>query len=262
MQIVLEPKPNKFDLNWSMLGVPTRVSPWFWAITLLMGWRKDVTLAPLAIWTACVFVSILLHEFGHALTAKKFGAYNVRVVLYHLGGLAIHEGFLTTTRRVIVLLMGPGAGFVLWGAVFGLAYAVDFRNLPLSPDGRYYLVLAVAYLLWINGIWGLVNLIPVYPLDGGQILKEVLTAMRPRGGARLAHSACMVVGIVAAAGFLAWCAADPKNGQLYPAVLFGVLAYQNYRLRQAYTMYDQEEEAFAPRQPWEQDPDWWKRGGR
>lgn len=265
MPIHMEPPRTKFDLNWSMLGVPVRLSVYFWLASLLLGWHKDVTLAQLAVWTGCVFFSILVHEFGHALTARAFGAYGPRVVLYHLGGLAIHETRLPPGRRIIELLMGPGAGFVLGGLVYAISFAVDMDAAFLYHDSRAVWRLnvwrAYQYLIYINFIWGLVNLIPVFPLDGGQIAKTLLVVRNPRGGAIAAHTLSIVAAIAAAAGFLAWGLMRDGRLDLFPVLMFGVLAYENYRFREHLKRYGDEEEE-APRQPWEQDPDWWKRGGR
>ena len=66
-----------------------RVSPWFWVITVLLGLNTDGQTPPLEliIWIAVVFVSILVHELGHAFTQRHFGG-QPWITLYGMGGLA------------------------------------------------------------------------------------------------------------------------------------------------------------------------------
>lgn len=258
MQIIVEPPETKADLRWRMLGVPVRVAPWFWIGAAFLGWQDRITLAPMLVWIGCVFVSILLHEFGHALTAKAFGAYGVRVVLYQFGGLAISEGGLRRWQRVVELLMGPGAGFILWGILFGLSYVFDYDALRVGGEAEFHGWLALQFLLEINLIWGLFNLLPVYPLDGGQITKELIVARNPRSGARLAHTLCMVVALAVGLCYVVWAMWRGGNRDMLPAIMFFYFAFENYRFRQAYGEFEAEED-YAPRQPWERDPDWWKK---
>ena len=109
--------PTEFDLRFSMFGIPVRVHPLFWAVSAFMGWNpNDIKMT--LIWIACVFVSILVHELGHALTARYFG-WPPEIVLYHFGGLAMFQPYsgMTTKRSIIVSAAGPFAGFAFLGAV-------------------------------------------------------------------------------------------------------------------------------------------------
>ena len=81
-----EPPESQYDLHFSLLGIPVRVHPYFWLVSVLMGWNQgDAKLALL--WVAAVFVSILVHEMGHALVIRYYG-WSPRVTLYSFGGLA------------------------------------------------------------------------------------------------------------------------------------------------------------------------------
>src|SRR4051794_49713 len=106
--------PTPFDLRFVMFGIPVRVHPLFWLLATFLGWNPDSP-ESMVIWVACVFVSILVHEFGHALTAQYFG-WPPEVVLYSFGGYASFQpGWGYTTRRaVLTLLAGPSAGFLLY----------------------------------------------------------------------------------------------------------------------------------------------------
>jgi Zn-dependent protease len=212
--------PTQFDLRFSVFGIPTRVHPLFWVFSAVMGWSPhdfNFTL----VWIACVFVSILVHEIGHAFFATYFG-WPAEIVLYLFGGYA---SFLpvrgrTLGRDIIVLLAGPGAGFVLYGIIWAAEKSV--WNLNLFPDGPAadYLDFFFRQMKFINLWWGLVNLLPVYPLDGGQISRALFEHWRSRDGLETSLKLSLVVG--GAAAFLFF-----KEHQTWPAVLFGMLAVQS-----------------------------------
>ena len=210
-------QPTRYDLTFSVFGIPVRVLPTFWLTGVLFGFdllhRGQNGPLLLLIWVAVVFVSILVHEFGHALTARAFG-YPPRILMYHFGGLAMYEPHTryTTAKAILITLAGPGAGFLL----FGLCYVLQ-TYLPRDP----IVAEAIRMLIWVNLFWGLVNLIPVLPLDGGQVCREVCLSISPRQGLKWALIIGMLVGSAVAVGF--W-----RIGLPYAAILFAVLAVQSY----------------------------------
>ncbi|MEZ6147021.1 MAG: hypothetical protein R3B91_16710 [Planctomycetaceae bacterium] len=78
-------QPTPYDLTFSLFGIPVRVIAWFWLTAVILGF-SSVHIGPeyLLAWVAIVFVSILVHELGHALVAAAFG-YPPRILLYHFG---------------------------------------------------------------------------------------------------------------------------------------------------------------------------------
>ena len=105
-----------YDLRFRLLGIPVRIHPLFWLVTVMLGWREYELLA-VTVWVACVFVSILVHEFGHGLAAKAFDA-SPSIVLWGLGGLCYSQGDRQSPgQRLAVILCGPGAGFLLLAVV-------------------------------------------------------------------------------------------------------------------------------------------------
>src|SRR5690349_4781192 len=115
MTFFQEPGHTRFDLRFSIFGIPVRVHPLFWLMTLLFGGAVGNPIT-LLIWVAVVFISILTHELGHALTMRFFGQ-PARIILHLSGGLAIpdswgHGSALTTNEQILMLLAGPGAGFL------------------------------------------------------------------------------------------------------------------------------------------------------
>ena len=106
----------------------------------------------------------------------------------------------------------------------------------------------------------LVNLLPVFPLDGGQIFRELLRWKFPRQGDVLCFTVSMVVGIAVAMIGLAL--NYLFNFGIFMALLFGSMAWQNYQFRKIALLSrdHSEEDDEQPRQAWERDADWWKKG--
>lgn len=213
-----------YDLTFSLFGIPVRVIAWFWLTAVILGF-SSVQLGPeyLLAWVAIVFVSILVHELGHALVAAAFG-YPPRILLYHFGGLAMFSpGYnYSQMRSILISLAGPGAGFLFAGLIYVL-----LRAGVIGPFGQGISVplFAVSQLLFVNIWWGLLNLLPVLPLDGGNICRDFCTSINPRRGERWAT----IIALITAVGVAAFAF---QTGQQYIAILFGFMAYQNYEMLQ------------------------------
>jgi stage IV sporulation protein FB len=223
-----------YDLRFRLFGIPVTVAPWFWLAALITGWHENSEdrISLLFIWIGCFFVSILVHEMGHALTALACG-WPPQVYLYGFGGLAVYRPTSghTTGRSVLISFAGPGAGFLLYGLVYVAASALIASGWPqtLEPIWQYRLLVFVDFMEFINKWWGLVNLLPVLPLDGGRISEALFTRFRPWDGARLAA----VLSVIVAGGvtFYAW--QHREQYGTYPAILFGLLAFSNIQSLQA-----------------------------
>lgn len=136
-----------------------------------------------------VFASVLLHEFGHALTARHYGIRTRRIVLWPIGGVAQLEGEPRTPREELhIALAGPAVNFVLAALLF---VVVNVAGLP-----TYGLL---SSLMVANVTLGLFNLIPAFPMDGGRVLRAAL-ATRVGGGR--ATELAVKIGKFAAAAFV------------------------------------------------------------
>lgn len=238
-----DPDRTPYDLNFSFFGFAVRVHPLFWLVSLLMAAERDPKL--ILIWVVVLFPSILIHEFGHALAFRYYGTRS-RIVLYSFGGLAIPEGaygvgrsrrsgLSTTTGQIIVAFAGPAAGFVLAGlamvALVLVQREVIFEpRLPFvdfSPSFRSPWVNAfVADLIWVNIGWGLVNLLPIFPLDGGQISRAVFISLNPIHGEQQSLTLSIAAAIgMALYGITAW-------QSTFVLIFFGYLAFQSYQMLQ------------------------------
>ncbi len=264
--IIAEPGRTQWDLKWSMFKIPLRVHPGFWLVALAFSYQKDIHFAFVMISIACMFVSVVVHEYGHAFCGRYYGDTRNYTILYYAGGLCVSDrGVPERWPRIFQLLWGPGAGFILGGIVIGVAY---WKQWDLFHPYDYY-TWAASSLMWFNLVWGVMNLFPVFPLDGGQICREIIRWKAPRHGDVLALTISIYTAIGLCFAWIGYQIYRTSRGHtfdgrdLWPIFLFGSLAYSSYRARQQAIMYgDMEGYPSERREAWEQDPDWWKRGGR
>ena len=219
--IFAEPPATRFDLRFRLARFPVRVHPFFWLTTIGLSLRARRSPLEIAIWVLVVFVSILVHELGHAIAFRAFGVPS-HVVLYGFGGLACPEAPLRRAwwRRVIVSASGPGAGFVLAGLV-----TLALRFAP--PIGSEPLAVLVSDLMFVNVAWGLVNLLPIHPLDGGDISLAVAERVDPASGATRSLWLSIVVASAAAiVGFVHY-------EDVFLLIFFGYLAVMSWQALRA-----------------------------
>jgi stage IV sporulation protein FB len=230
--VFFEPNRTPYDLAWRMFGIPIRVHPLFWLISAAMGWNlMEQGFQFLLLWVACVFVSVLVHELGHALLGRLFGSQG-QIVLYSFGGLAIGSSRLRARwQRIAVYLAGPLAGFGLY-VLAHLALGGGDREFGSPLE-----YLGLKFLAWINLFWGLLNLLPIWPLDGGQVSRDLLDGLMPEKGVRVALGLSLVVAGVLAVHSLSQEYGHPlipylNYGGTFPAIFFGLLALNSYQALQ------------------------------
>jgi len=225
-----------------MLGTPVRVHPMFWLVNVVLGWDNAMHpggegLPVLLLWVACVFVSILVHEFGHVLMGRLFGSYGY-IVLYGMGGLAIGSNQVPRRwQRIAVSFAGPLADFILLG-IF-LVFLI-FLAPYLSPQWMPYIRIMAAFMIRINLFWGLVNLLPIWPLDGGQIAREICQALMPERGTAFSLGISMVVSGVLAVHMLMASQGRPllpipylEFGDMFLAFFFALFCVSSFMALQA-----------------------------
>jgi Zn-dependent protease len=237
--VTLDPTPaTQYDLRFTALGVPVRVHPLFWLVSIIFAVQLPPPLA--VIWVGVVFVSILIHELGHALTIRAFGWYPL-ILLYTFGGLAIYQPTHRDSRKeLLISLAGPAAGLTL-GALIVLVLRATHHDVYFTfggpaglswtlPEGikNGYLSAAIYFLLRVNIWWSLINLLPVYPLDGGQACRQILSLLRVPDAVILSLKISLVVAVAMAVYALA------KLQEPYIAAMFGYLAYQSFSTLQGY----------------------------
>ncbi len=243
-----EPNQTPYDLHFSLFNIPVRVHPMFWVVSLLMGFDPDDPQSVL-LWIGAVFLSILVHEMGHALVIQWYG-WSPSVVLYSFGGLAIHNPYMQSNygrgraqrgkwTQIIISLAGPGAGFLLAAIVIAAAWGTQVAsfhilslgdtNIPFgymmvrgANASNDYILMLIGYLVYINVYWGLVNLLPIWPLDGGKISRELF--QMADGGMAIRNS--LILSIVCAIGMAYF---GFRNEQPFIAMFFAFMAIQNYQ---------------------------------
>jgi stage IV sporulation protein FB len=201
-------------LRFTLFGIPVGVDWWFWLTVALIGGglraQGPAEWMAVALFAAVAFLSILVHELGHAFAARRFGV-QPAIKLHAFGGAAyLHGARFTPRESMLVSAAGPAAGLLL-GFVF-LLLSPLFG--PVSPWVR----VAFFYGIYINFIWTFFNLLPIQPMDGGQILREAL-------GPKRFHLTCgvgfLLAGILGVLAIIA--------GQYFVAALLAFMAYHNFQ---------------------------------
>lgn len=224
---MFEPGRTQFDLNFSLFGIHVRVHPMFWLVTAILGWNeRDPKLVLL--WIAVVFFSILIHELGHVLMGRIFGSFG-QIVLYGFGGLAIGSSDLRKRwQRNLVYFAGPLTQFLFLGVVILIDIALAMRHgKQLTPMTS----MLFAYLIFVNLWWPLLNLLPIWPLDGGRISRETFEWLMPKTGTGIS----LIVSIIVAGtvAVLSLAAANGYQiipflaGDMYMTLFFALFAVSN-----------------------------------
>ena len=177
--------------QFNVFGFPLRIDPSALVLVALLGLlyggqgRMGISIAMMAL--AVIIVSILVHELGHALVARSMGLGPVHIVLHGFGGLTQFSKRPSNRQGVVVSLSGPLAGFLL-GLVF-LAIA----QVAITPESHPLTKIGFQLMIVINLFWSAFNLLPMYPLDGGQVLWHALALKMPARRARRLTKQCSLV---------------------------------------------------------------------
>jgi len=147
---------------------------WSWAVVglLELQWRADVydSLIWNAIEYVAIFVLVLLHEFGHALACRSGGGKAHKILLWPLGGVAYVQPPPRPGAVLWSIFAGPLVNILLLPVTIGAVFAVA----AVAPDASTDLQHAVLAIAFINLVLLVFNLLPIYPLDGGQIVHALL----------------------------------------------------------------------------------------
>ena len=255
-----EPAQSPYDLHLRLLDFQIRVSWTFWAAAAVLGYglasnldllfgEESLGVIPLlALWAVCIFVSIGIHELGHALAFRRYGIES-RIVLYFMGGMAIptrysgvHEG-LKPLQSMWVALAGPVAQLASAFAMILLFSAASYAwpipwpldqltwldgladGKPIDSVGLY----AIALMYLQPSIsWAILNLIPVWPLDGGRVIHSLVQL---QGGN---ISTTLFIGLIASALVALFAF---QNGLQFLGFMFLILGWNNYQAVQQLNHY-------------------------
>ena len=161
------------------------------------------------------FISILVHEFGHALTIRNFGL-PTAITLHGFGGYATFPpNRLTRTQSFLVTAAGPGLQIML-----ALILIILSRIIPIPPASL--LNLLVAYLIAVSIFWAVLNCLPIYPMDGGQMMASVLGPRREH----LVHLISIFVAVFIGLTFFI------LFSRLLLPIFMALFAWQNWKMYQ------------------------------
>lgn len=251
--LLAEPPETEYDLRFSVMGFPVRIAWTFWLGAIVIGhsWcllftSPSLGLGPLMIgWTLCLLLSILIHELGHALAFRYYGI-NATIVLYHFGGLAIPNssmvpgrGFarLDEKQDLVIAAAGPALQLLSAAVVIGIvklggyevlifqAMPAFFRDLPWVTEGNPIdsrgLLALVSFYIMPSVLWAFLNLVPVWPLDGGRIARSLIVM----GGGTIVQS--LWVSVIASGALAVW-AFQSQN--MIMGIFFGMFAFSSYQM--------------------------------
>jgi len=175
-------------LRFRLAGIPVGVHWSFLFVAVLgLGLYQGVEIAA---WTLAVFLAVLLHEMGHALTARAFRAVGLQITLFALGGVTTWRpaGRSTPGRSFLVAAAGSALGIAVGAGLVGLSRLGVFAGLSRLP------FVFLQSFVWAALGWGILNWIPVLPLDGGHMLESLLAMAVPRRATQIARAVSVVVG--------------------------------------------------------------------
>ena len=162
------------------------------------------------------FLSIMIHELGHALTIRKYGL-PAAITLRAFGGYAsFPAGKLDRKQSFFVTAAGPVLQFV-----FGVLLIVLAPSISI-PEGSLFLPF-LRDLIWVSIAWSILNCLPVYPMDGGQMMAAILGPKKQHNVHLISSIAAVIIGI---AGYL-------YLGTILLPIFMALFAWQNWQSYQA-----------------------------
>ena len=227
-------------IRFSLFGVSVSIHPSLWLALAVLGGVLSSTgmqdLLSVSLFVVAGFVCLLSHEMGHALVGRYFAGNCPEVHLAWLGGDCSHEGVnFTRIQGVLMTVAGPAASLLL-GVLSAGVLCVYVGDIPFGLYlSRYFLfnvipreaLLDFAYMpmvffcnmVAVSFWWTVLNLLPVFPLDGGQIMNGLMRSPR------LMHSVSLYIAVTLCIVFSVLA--------LWIACLFMlVLSILNWRFRQ------------------------------
>lgn len=219
-------------LRFSLFGFPVAIHWMFWLTMALFGGgfgaNSPEELRRLFIWIIAALLSILIHELGHAFVMRGYGA-RASIILYGMGGLAIPDRGFTRGQNILVSLAGPvvevALGLLAYFFLKSQVHAINFGEVAQVTElkGVPYTFIFLWKFAFISVFWGIINLVPIYPLDGGQVIFNLMGPAM----IKLTYG----IGIVCAVAVAFWMY---SMRSIFSTILFGMLAFENIqRLRGA-----------------------------
>ena len=172
-------------MKWSwkiarIAGIDVRLHVTFLILVAWIGlayWQAEGTVSAVIAgvgFILALFACVVLHEFGHALTARRFGIRTRNIVLLPIGGIASIERMPDDPRQeIIIALAGPAVSFGIAALLWLALTATGGIGTPIVLDlgqGGF-----VSRLMFVNLLLGAFNLLPAFPMDGGRVFRALLS---------------------------------------------------------------------------------------
>ena len=198
-------------MKWSwklgrLAGIDVRVHATFFLLiawVALLGYQQLGTAAGAAaevLFMLAVFASVVAHEYGHALVARRYGVQTREITLLPIGGVAQLERMPSEPKQELAIaLAGPavtvGLVVILWVALAATGRSTD-PSLLLRPNAAFFV-----RLLWANVLLAAFNVLPAFPMDGGRVLRAALATRMSYGratriAAEVGKAFALVFGII------------------------------------------------------------------
>lgn len=222
-------------VHFTLFGIPIYIRPGFWLILAIFGGALNISslegmIYP-AIFVIAGFIAILSHELGHAMVGRKLGGGHQTIVLQMFGGLTESQGMqLTRNERALMIVAGPMMTLLLGLVSLGIAWnavgptliqnGLDIWDLALYPElaakisTKFYIL---SCLIMIGTWWTVLNLLPIYPLDGGQLLAQFVKS--PRKVFMTGFITAILIGLISLQIFHSF----------FIPIFMALFAYSNYR---------------------------------
>ncbi len=181
-----DPPPRR---GLQIFGFPLRVDPFFFVTAWLIGGRQEPQW--MVMWVVVVLLGVLAHELGHAFAGRRLGL-EPWIQLMAFGGMTgwMRPRPLTAGQQIAISAAGPAVGIAIGGSVLAASLAGLFGG--ASPA----LLRVLEFVVWVNLGWGVLNLLPILPLDGGHITASIAGIVAGRNGRVAARIFSIVLTVV------------------------------------------------------------------
>ncbi len=225
-------------LSFRLFGIPVGVHATFLLIVLF---GRPQSVLDGVLWFSAAFVAILMHELGHALVARALGGEGISITLFGFGGLTSfsHGPNVTHGRSFLISAAGSAVGIVAGLAVIGSGRAGLLDSLPDNA------ITFLEFFVFAALIWGVLNWIPIVPLDGGHMVQHLAAVFNEDKAPLIGQivtwiSVAIVVPLALEYGF--------QFGAII-VVLFAAMGFRNYRAQEAAKNAVARPEIIAPAPP-------------
>ncbi len=169
--------------GFSLFGVPVRLHFTFILLVIFLvvtDLGSKQSSSSFALFLVGMFASVMLHELAHAVTGWKLGVRTTEIVMFPIGGLSRMERMLGPGEELWIALAGPAVNILISASIFGYmfwshrAVPIQLTDLMQPTDAN-----ALARLAYGNLLLAGFNLLPAFPMDGGRVLRALLSYLQP-----------------------------------------------------------------------------------